>query len=166
MCTIALEPVRPADDPFLLAVYASGRAQEMAMVPWDEAQKAAFLQMQFEAQRQHYIAHYPTAEHLIVQYGGQPVGRLWVDRHADRIHVLDLTILPEHRNRGIGSTVLRSLRAEAAVSKLPLTIHVESFNPSRRLFERLGFAEKSESGFHVLMEWRPVHVPVPASDSP
>ena len=165
MCTLALEPVRPADDPFLLAVYASSRAEEMAMVPWDAAQKAAFLQMQFEAQRQHYAAHYPASDHLLIQHGGEPVGRLWVDRQPDRIHVLDMTILPEHRNRGIGSTLLRSLRAEAAVKQVPLTIHVESFSPSRRLFLRLGFTEQSETGFYILMEWRPSQVPAPDSDS-
>lgn len=155
MLTIALQPVQPADEPFLLAVYAASRSQEMAMVPWDEAQKVAFLHMQFRAQQQHYLLHHPGADHRIIHCGGEPVGRLWLDRQAHRMHILDITVLPEHRNRGIGSTVLQSLMAESDKAPLPLTIHVENFNPSRRLFQRLGFADKAETGFHVLMERRP-----------
>ena len=46
---IALRPIRPDDRSFLLAVYASTREPELAAVPWDAAQKAAFVEMQFDA---------------------------------------------------------------------------------------------------------------------
>lgn len=151
---LGLRPVRPEDQPFLFALYASTREEELAHVPWDEAQKRAFLEMQVKAQRHHYERTYPDAQHQVIMQGEIPVGRLWSDRTAERIHLLDLTILPAHRGCGFGSSILRALQAEAAASDRAITIYVESFNPSLRLFERLGFARAAEEGAHLLLQWR------------
>jgi ribosomal protein S18 acetylase RimI-like enzyme len=77
-----------------------------------------------------------------------------VDRNADRVHILDVTVLPEYRNRGVGTALLRQLMDEAGASRKPLTIYVEFFNPSLRLFERLGFQREKEEGFQFLMKWQ------------
>lgn len=152
--SLGLRPVCPEDEPFLFAVYASTRAEELSQVPWDEVQKRAFLQMQFNAQRHHYERAYPHALHQVILQGELPVGRLWSDRTAERIHLLDLTILPAHRGSGLGSTLLRELQGEAAGSDQAITIYVESFNPSLRLFERLGFQRVAEEGAHLLLRWQ------------
>jgi hypothetical protein len=46
-----LRPVQEEDEALLLEIYASTRADEMALVPWNGAQKQAFLHMQFSAQQ-------------------------------------------------------------------------------------------------------------------
>jgi len=152
---ISLRPVRPEDAAFLLEVYASTRSDEMALVPWDAAQKEAFVRMQFTAQQQHYGSRYPHGVHDIILVDDCPVGRLYVAREAERIHILDITLLPQHRNAGTGTTILRSLMDEAALAGKAVSIHVETFNRSLRLFERLGFSRIEEIGFNYLMEWRP-----------
>ena len=48
---ISLRPVQPADAPFLLEVYASTRTSEMALVPWTDEQRHAFISSQFAAQQ-------------------------------------------------------------------------------------------------------------------
>jgi hypothetical protein len=45
------------------------------------------------------------------------------------------------------------LQGEPAGAAKPLTISLENFNRSRRLFGRLGFAPISENGLHTLYEW-------------
>src|SRR5215471_1233366 len=77
---IALRPVTDADDSFILAVYASTRAEELARVPWTQEQKEAFIHMQFAAQKRHYAAEYPQASHDIIVVEGAPVGRIYLDR--------------------------------------------------------------------------------------
>ena len=52
--SLSLRETRPTDRPFLLAVYGSTRADELALVDWDAPTRAAFLQMQFDAQDRHY----------------------------------------------------------------------------------------------------------------
>lgn len=153
--SITLRPVGPADDDFLLAVYASTRAQEMAMVPWTPEQKDAFVRMQFAAQTQHYGAEFPRASHDIICMQGVPVGRIYLDRGEEALHILDITVLPGHRSQGAGSYLLKQLMDEAGQSGKSVSINVENFNPSLRLFERLGFQRASENGFHLLMRWQP-----------
>jgi RimJ/RimL family protein N-acetyltransferase len=154
---VALKPVTTEDEAFLYQVYASTRAEEMALVPWNETQRETFLKMQFSAQQVHYRAYYPDSTHDLILLDAQPVGRLYVSRSAEGISILDITILPEHRNKGIGTPLIKRLMDEAAAAGKPLTIYVESFNPSRRLFERLGFSrieQVEDDGVNYLMEWR------------
>jgi ribosomal protein S18 acetylase RimI-like enzyme len=146
----SLRPVADADRDLILSLYASTRAGELAQVPWSEAQKQAFLQHQVAAQERHYRERYPTSQHEVIMTGERPLGRLWLDRQPDRVHILDLTLLPEARGAGVGSALLRSLQAEAAA----VTIYLESFTPSLPLFERLGFAKEAEQGAHLLLAWR------------
>ena len=150
----ALRPVREDDEALLLEIYAGTRADEMALVPWDTAQKQAFLQMQLSAQRDHYRSYFPAARHDLILVGDQPVGRLYVDRRASEIRILDFTILPERRGRGIGTLVIQDLMKEAVEKNTSLSIYVESFNRSLGLFQRLGFAKMDENGASWLMVWR------------
>ena len=150
---ITLRPVKESDDEFLLTVYASTRAEEMERVPWTAEQKDAFVRMQFAAQKSHYAAEYPRASHDMICADGTPVGRIYLDRDAGRLHILDITVLPQHRNAGIGSFLLRQLLQEAAGSSKPVNIYVENFNPSLRLFKRLGFQVAEENGFQLLLKW-------------
>ncbi len=149
----SLRPVRQEDETLLLELYSSTRADEMALVPWDAAQKQAFLQMQFSAQQKHYRAYFPHATHEMILAEGQSIGRLYVDRRATEIRILDITLLPQRRGRGIGTEILRELLKEADREKKSCSIYVESFNRSLGLFQRLGFVKTEESGASWLMEW-------------
>ena len=70
------------------------------------------------------------------------------------MRILDITLLPQHRNTGIGTAILKALMTEASSTGKPLRIYVESYNQSQRLFERLGFVRSGESGYSYLLEWR------------
>jgi GNAT superfamily N-acetyltransferase len=126
----------------------------MALVPWTEEQRKAFVKMQFAAQHQHYRQQYPDGDFMIILDRDRPVGRLYVTRLEDQIRIMDITVLPEERGRGVGTSMMRELMDEAAKAGKPLRINVESFNRSLRLFERLGFSPLEVDGFYVLMEYR------------
>lgn len=153
---ISGRPVQPKDESFLLDVYASTRAAELALTPWTAEQRFAFVQMQFTAQQAHYQHYYPEAVHEIILANGKPIGRSYIDRRATEIRVLDLTLLPEFRGVGIGTQLFRALMAEAAAAHKTVSIHVEAFNPSLHFFERLGFVKKEEDGIYHLMEWQAI----------
>ena len=128
-CRVSLRPVEPEDEAFLIEVYTSTRANELALVPWSEEQKQAFVRMQFKAQQDHYWKYYPHSKHEIILCDGRPVGRLWVERNDQNIGILDVAVLPADRNQGIGSYLLKELLDEAAQTRRSLSVHVESFNP-------------------------------------
>ena len=153
---VALRPVRASDEPFLLAVYAGTRAQELAPVPWTPEQKAAFVAQQFAAQTAHYAQHYAGLSSDVVLVDDEPAGRLLVARWADEIRIVDIAMLPEVRGRGAGTVLLRRLLDEAADGGTRLSIHVERENRAIGLYERLGFREVGEhAGLYLRMEWAP-----------
>jgi GNAT superfamily N-acetyltransferase len=160
--TITFRAYTPADTSFIQAVYASSREMEMALVPWAEAEKNSFLEMQCQAQLQHYQAHYQGAEHLIIRKGNQPIGRLYLHRTAKEIRLMDITLLPACRNQGIGSQIIRDLIHEGDESNRPVTLHVEIINPDAfRLYQRLGFTAVTNQGMHIFMERLPHVTAVP-----
>ena len=147
--------VTAEDAPFLYEVYASTRAQELAPLDWSEVQKQAFLRMQFDAQSRDYRQRFADAAFQIIVHDGSPIGRLYVDRRPDAIHVIDIALLPRRRAQGIGTSILRDLQSEAAAACKRVTIYVERHNPARRLYGRLGFSQIEEAGLHLLMAWSP-----------
>lgn len=151
---VTLRPVQDSDDEFLLKVYGSTREQELAQVPWTAEQKQQFVRMQWEAQKNHYAAQHPHATHEIICLENGPAGRLYLDRSGEKFHILDITLLPEHRNHGAGSFLLDRIMAQAKEAGKSLTIYVETFNPSLRLFQRLGFTPIQEQGFHLLLQYQ------------
>lgn len=156
---VTLRPVCPDDYDFLLEVYGSTRADELALVPWTDEQRGAFVQYQFNAQQEHYLKTYPSASHDIILSNGRRVGRLYVARLDHEIRIIDVTLLPAERNLGIGSYLIKQLLDEAKGAGKLTRIYVEDFNPSLRLFERFGFSRSEQQGIHILMQKTPDQLP-------
>ncbi len=153
--SLTLRPVRGSDDGLLRRVYASTRAEELAAVPWSDAEKDAFLRHQFDAQDAYYREHYVGATYDLIELDGDPVGRLYLARWDDEIRIMDIALLPEHRGRGIGTQILRGLLEEGMLTKKRVSIHVEMHNPALRLYERLGFVQAAVNGVYVRLDASP-----------
>ena len=152
---LRFRPIDDVDLPFLSRLYASTRQDELAPLPWTDAEKAAFLDMQFQAQHRHYMAHYPEADWLAVVHDGVPVGRLYLEHWTREVRVIDIALLPEYRNRGFGAAMMGDVMDRARASDRAVSIHVEHNNPAQRLYRRLGFLKVAEKGVHHLLRWTP-----------
>ena len=124
-------------------------------MPWDDAQKDAFLRSQFDAQDAWWREHYAGASFDVVLVDGEAAGRLYVHRGPSEIRIVDIALLPEHRGSGVGTSLLRDLLAEADASGKSVTIHVERMNLALRLYERLGFAVAEDKGVYLFLERPP-----------
>jgi GNAT superfamily N-acetyltransferase len=152
-CPVVLRPETPQDAPFLRHLYGTTREMEMQVMPWSEEQKRAFLDMQFHAQTTHYRECYPDCAFLVIEVDGEPVGRLYIERADDAIHLIDIALLPEYRGRGIGGQMMEEILTEARAAGKDVAIYVEYFNPARRLYDRLGFREIDTNGVYLRMVW-------------
>ena len=156
---LSLRRMLDSDLPFLEELYASTRQEELAQVPWSAEQKRAFLRWQFVNQHQYYQQYYPQCEFLIVERTGadgvERLGRLYVDRWPDQIRLVDISLGPEFRGRGIGRMLMEGILAEGRTRGMRVTIHVEHNNPARGLYDRLGFRHIDTNGVYHLMEWSP-----------
>ncbi len=148
---VGLRPVSAEDREFLFQVYASTRTEEMALVDWDDIKKDEFLRMQFAAQDTYYRDNYTSASFWVLLFDSRPCGRLYIDRWGSEIRIVDIALLPDFRNKGIGSAMLKHIMEEGGRLGLPVTIHVEQFNPALSLYQRLGFLPAGENGVYLLM---------------
>ena len=152
--SLSFRPAEPADDSFLLELYASAHGRELQLLPMPAAQLTALLNMQFQAQRQFYKAQYPNSERLLILIDGDPVGHLWLAAGPDEWRILDIALLPEYRRRRIGTAVLNDVIEKARESEKPLRLSVQQTNPhALRLYRHLGFKEISGSGASTEMEF-------------
>lgn len=152
---LSLRPVEAGDEPFLYAVYASTREEELSVVPWSAVDKEAFLRMQFQAQHSYYHEQFVNATFDVIELDGEPAGRLYVEERPDEIRIIDIALLAEHRRQGIGSRLLKRILARGRELGVPVRIHVEKNNPALGLYRRLRFRQIGDQGVYYLMEWTP-----------
>jgi len=153
---VSTRPVTDADQEFLVGVYASTRADELAQVPWDESQKDAFIRWQYSMQKQEYETRFPDARYELILVDGVPAGRIWIGADDTQIRLLDIALLTEFQNRGVGTYLLKQLMDEATQSKKKLRHMVFMLNENAYgFYERLGFEEIEDLGGYKHMEWKP-----------
>jgi GNAT superfamily N-acetyltransferase len=150
-----LRSVAAHDQEFLLAVYASTRAEELAQVQWEAGQQEAFVKWQFEMQRREYDARFPDAQYDVILIDDLPAGRIWIGRDSEQIRLMDIALLPQFQNRGAGTLLIRDLIEEARITNKHLRHMVFVLNNNAdRFYERLGFVVIEDLGGYKHMEWK------------
>jgi GNAT superfamily N-acetyltransferase len=153
--TMIIRPATHDDEPFLLSVYDSTRADELSQAEWQEGQKELFVKWQFDLQRREYDARFPDAEYFVILIDDRPAGRVWIGRDSEQIRLLDIALLPAFQNRGAGTILLRRLIDESEQTGKPLRHMVFVLNnDAHRFYERLGFVIIEDLGAYKHMEWR------------
>jgi len=142
------------DTDFLLRLFASTR-DEFKMLIADETQLAALMNMQFNFQRQQYLEAYPSGHDQIVIDHGEPIGRLFTSMGERTITLVDVALMPEYRNQGIGRQLLEGLIERASHAGKAIVLHVLKTNRARNLYDRLGFRIAGEDGMYYQMICEP-----------
>ncbi|HJQ70562.1 MAG TPA: GNAT family N-acetyltransferase [Blastocatellia bacterium] len=150
-----LRPAGPDDEDFLYKLYATTRSREIEAMGLPPEQQELFLRMQFVAQKLSYESEFPEPRHQIILFEGRPAGRVMTKR-MEKVHrYIDLAILPEYQNLGIGRRIIEDLIKESAEAGLTARLHVLKSNRARLLYERLGFVVTGEDDFNYIMEIAP-----------
>ena len=152
---ITLRPETAADLAVLFALYAGTRKQELDLTGWDQATRQTFLQMQFHAQGIGYRQSFPRAEFSMILWSQTPVGRVVINRAESEMLIVDLVLLPEFQNRGLGTRLMKTWLQEASQANRAVRLHVLRGCRSGRFYERLGFRQIEALPFHDYLEWRP-----------
>ena len=142
--------VLPDDEVFLIKVYSSTR-DDIKAAPLLQEQKNALILHQYAAQKRYYAINFPASLHDIVLLGKESVGRLWVRREINELHIVDISLLTEFRSAGIGTMLLQRLLNEAAEANQNFSLRVWKTNPALRLYQRLGMliTEETETHFEL-----------------
>lgn len=152
---INFRSIEKTDFPFLKKVYRSTREEELNLTGWAEEEKIKFIEFQFNAQHSHYKNAYKGAEFNIIEWDKKDVGRLYIWETEQQIRIMDITILPKYRGKGIGTKILNNLIIESEETAKKINIHVEYNNPALKLYERLGFKKTDDTEVYFFMERMP-----------
>jgi ribosomal protein S18 acetylase RimI-like enzyme len=148
---VSLRPAAESDREFLRSLFMSTREQELAALPGGAGAHAQLFNGQFSAQLHSYRHAFPRALDAIIEVLGMAVGRLYVDRAPGTLRLIDISLLPEYRGRGIGTALIRALLDEAAAVGGAVKLSVALSNPARILYQRLGFRTVSSDGIYLFL---------------
>jgi GNAT superfamily N-acetyltransferase len=148
---LSLRPVSDSDSAFIVSLFFSVRAPEFAQLGWPEPVLRQFVGQQEQLQHLHYRAAYPDAEWLVVEQAGEPIGRIYVDEGEDSILLVDISLIPERRQQGLGTALISDLIDRSERGGKATLLSVAWDNPARRLYERLGFRPTDEGGAYAGM---------------
>lgn len=152
--SITLRPALPDDAPFLFEVYASSRGDDLIAIGWEAEPIRTFLETQYAAQQVFLKNDYPQTDDSIIMLESERIGRIVVLRSEREIRLVDIALLPQYRNTGIGTHLVRGLMGEARQLQLPFRLQLIRSNPAVALFEELGLVRTGETGSHYQMEWQ------------
>jgi ribosomal protein S18 acetylase RimI-like enzyme len=152
---IQLRPVEAKDAAFIEAVYRTTREAELNYTNWSEFQKSAFISMQSTAQHAEYKTKFPNARFQVIIYNKKKAGRFYTGENENEIRLLDITLLPEFRGKGIGNYLLQQLIERSNKTQKKLSLHVEEANPVLKMYHRLGFVHIKNNGRYCYMERQP-----------
>ena len=94
---------------------------------------------------------------VIAEIDGEPVGAAWYRQFTanepgygfvdEKIPELGLAVVPLHRRKGIGETLLRAVLVQAREEGFQaLSLSVAVHNRSRMMYQRVGFEKVGEEG--------------------
>lgn len=152
---VKLRSVEERDGSFIEMVYRSTREAELKLTDWTEQQKKAFIMMQSMAQLAEYKEKFPGADFQVIVYKKKDAGRFYTWENENEIRLIDITLLPQFRGKGIGNYLLMELIKRSKKTQKKISLHVEAINPALQLYLRMGFVHIKNNGRHYYMERNP-----------
>lgn len=152
---IKLRAVEEKDDAFIETVYRSTREEELNLTNWTEQEKKAFIFMQSMAQLAEYKTKFPGAAFQVIIFNTKDAGRFYTWENDEEIRLIDITVLPKFRGKGIGTSLLTGLIKRSGKVQKKISLHVDPANPVLLLYLRLGFIHVKNNGRHYYMERNP-----------
>jgi hypothetical protein len=146
LAVVRLRPATPADTDFLRKLHHTAYRDVVVRQfgAWDEADQDAWFEKGIA-----------EARFSIVEESGEAIGAIAVREQAGCLELVELQILSERQNQGLGSLVLEQQMQIASASGKPIRLRVLLENRARALYERSGFAITGQTDTHYLMEWKP-----------
>ncbi len=145
LSSYSLRRARAPDSAFAERLYAASMAPLLGAVDaWDEAEGLAKFRQ-----------HFHLKDTRIIMVEGASAGFFQLVAAPDGFELRQLHLLPEYRNRGIGSRIIRRLQRQARRTRRPLWLMVVEGNPAIALYARLGFVATDAADHRLRMAWRP-----------
>lgn len=148
-----LVPTTEVHQAFLRRVFIESRKALWQGSALDATWIDQLLEDQYSLHQLSYGADAKDCYSYIIAAKGQWVGRLLVRADNRELHLIDITLLPDHQNQGIGSHVLRYLQQQVSARGQLLTLNTDVTNRAYQWYLRCGFTITQQSGIDYAMVW-------------
>lgn len=140
-------PVSDLDGPALFRLFRQVHAAEIATLASDAAARDALASMRYVDLRLRAGAEFPDAVDLAIEHRGTLCGRIATVLRAGGIQLLELSVLAEHRDQGIGSLAMHRLAQVAESHGCPIWLRADAgASDCRGFLERVGFTVTGHGG--------------------
>ena len=141
--------LRPASDTDYDFLYRLNEATMRGYVTqsygrWDDA-----------VQAQHFQDRFDAAKIRIVMVADRDIGMVEIETTDCELVLANIRIAAEYQRRGVGTTIINDILAEAHRYGYPVRLRVLKVNPARHLYERLGFSLVGETPTSYVMRALP-----------
>jgi ribosomal protein S18 acetylase RimI-like enzyme len=151
---IQLEIRTESDSGFFMELFGEIKSSELLLNTWPEQIRHQMITMQFQAFEQSIITEFPGSIDFLILFNSVKAGRLQINKDEKEIRIINISLLPAFRNKGIGSKILNNIIIEA--SHTPVFLEVDKTNPAQKLYSRLGFKIVQQNEIKYLMKYTPV----------
>jgi GNAT superfamily N-acetyltransferase len=166
MGVVRLRPAGDGDEGFIYDVFCTTWEDEVASLP-NPALAQHVLRIQYTAQERRFHHRYPGFVRYIVMLDDEPIGRMYLLHTERTIHLIDTTLLPEHRGQGLGTHLAERVLEEAAAAGKTVNLRCARRNHrALALYASLDFKLQTMDDLDCHLEWRPEEAqaePVPDS---
>jgi RimJ/RimL family protein N-acetyltransferase len=150
---LLLREVEDQDQAFMKTLFFSTR-EYLYQMPIAKSQVDLLIEQQFILQQASYGTSFPSAKTYIIHLFAEPIGKLILNNASDSLHVIDIAFMHTMRNKGYGSTILRTLKNLADQTCRPVRLAVDQQNPrAKKLYLSLGFTLFESSTTHDTLLW-------------
>lgn len=150
---LSYRPAISNDESFIHELTNSVREPQSGIHLGKSEEKNQFYQSLFASRQLFLKEHFPDAVEWIIQLARREIGFFLVKRTKEEIHIIEIVVAQEYRNRGIGSMLLHDLIKESYEKNIPIRTRIPQLNPAIRLFQRLGFRLIGDLGYYRLLEY-------------
>ena len=91
----------------------------------------------------------------IVVFNKNDIGLLKLKKNDELWEIIQIQILPEYQNMGLGSSILKQIISESEQQKADVKLSVLKSNPALNLYKRNGFKIINEEDISYTMRYSP-----------
>lgn len=115
---------------------------------------ATLVELQMNAKIQSYEKNWPNLQQYLIKNNNTFLGLVLTDQSESTLHIIDLIVTKQYRNKGIATSVLKALHQQATNSNITsLKLSVAKENPAIKLYLKLGFKTSAKSDSFFQMEY-------------
>lgn len=117
-------------------------------------QRTDLLSQQFFAQQQSYQHQFQQSEILTIMAADQIAGQLWFQEYRRGTLIIDFSIMPKLRQKGIGARVMSRLQERNRLLGRHILCRVRHHNQiAHQFYRHCGFQPVIREEQHLLYEW-------------